>query len=207
MAARKATRRRRSSRVNHQEDAMRAIDCPCGHHGARPRQQLGHRQLPGRARHRGRPARPRIEPEPTLRARAGEAATTAPVSVRVLGAVADELPLEDESVHTAVASLVFGSVPDQDRALAELQPGAAPRRRAALLRARHPTLPAQATAPTSGRPQRPVAPHRRRLSPGPRHRRRHRARRLRNPDQRAHDVRRLSLRAQDPHILGNARRI
>lgn len=62
-----------------------------------------------------------IEPEPTLRARAAEAATTAPMPVRVLGGVADELPLEAESVDAAVASLVLCSVPDQHRALAELR--------------------------------------------------------------------------------------
>jgi SAM-dependent methyltransferase len=61
-----------------------------------------------------------IEPEPTLRAHATEAAANAPVPVRVLGGVADELPLEDASVDAAVASLVLCSVPDPDRALAEL---------------------------------------------------------------------------------------
>jgi ubiquinone/menaquinone biosynthesis C-methylase UbiE len=62
-----------------------------------------------------------IEPEPTLRARATEAAASAAVPVRVIGGVADELPLEDESVDAAVASLVLCSVPDQDRALGELR--------------------------------------------------------------------------------------
>jgi ubiquinone/menaquinone biosynthesis C-methylase UbiE len=61
-----------------------------------------------------------IEPEPTLRAAATEAAAAAPVPVRVLAGVADALPLGDESVDAAVASLVLCSVPDQDRALAEL---------------------------------------------------------------------------------------
>jgi ubiquinone/menaquinone biosynthesis C-methylase UbiE len=61
-----------------------------------------------------------IEPEPTLRTHAIEAASSAPVPVRVLGGVADHLPLADESVDAAVASLVLCSVPDQDRALAEL---------------------------------------------------------------------------------------
>jgi ubiquinone/menaquinone biosynthesis C-methylase UbiE len=61
-----------------------------------------------------------IEPEPTLRARAIEAAASARVPVRVLAGVADCLPMEDESVDAAVASLVLCSVPDQDRALAEL---------------------------------------------------------------------------------------
>jgi SAM-dependent methyltransferase len=62
-----------------------------------------------------------IEPEPTLRARATEAAAEAPVPIRVLGGVADDLPLDDGSVDAAVSSLVLCSVPDQDRALAELR--------------------------------------------------------------------------------------
>jgi ubiquinone/menaquinone biosynthesis C-methylase UbiE len=62
-----------------------------------------------------------IEPEPTLRARAAEAASAAPVPVRVLAGVADDLPLKDESVDAVIARLVLCSVPDQDRALAELR--------------------------------------------------------------------------------------
>jgi SAM-dependent methyltransferase len=62
-----------------------------------------------------------IEPEPTLRARAADAATIAPVPVRVLAGVANDLPLELESVDAAAASLVLCSVPDQHRALAELR--------------------------------------------------------------------------------------
>jgi ubiquinone/menaquinone biosynthesis C-methylase UbiE len=61
-----------------------------------------------------------IEPEPTLRNGAMTAATAAPVPIRVIGGVADELPLDDASVDAAVASLVLCSVPDQDRALSEL---------------------------------------------------------------------------------------
>jgi ubiquinone/menaquinone biosynthesis C-methylase UbiE len=61
-----------------------------------------------------------IEPEPTLRAHATEAARSAPMPVRVLAGVADELRLEDASVDAVVASLVLCSVPDQDRTLAEL---------------------------------------------------------------------------------------
>jgi ubiquinone/menaquinone biosynthesis C-methylase UbiE len=61
-----------------------------------------------------------IEPEPTLRAKATEAAATSSVPVRVLAGTADELPIEDESVDAAVTSLVLCSVPDQDHALAEL---------------------------------------------------------------------------------------
>jgi SAM-dependent methyltransferase len=62
-----------------------------------------------------------VEPEPTLRAAAEAAAASAPIPIRVLPGVADELPLEDASVDAAVASLVLCSVPDQDRALAELR--------------------------------------------------------------------------------------
>jgi SAM-dependent methyltransferase len=62
-----------------------------------------------------------IEPEPTLRARAADAAASAPVRVRVLAGVADELPVADQSVDAAIASLVLCSVPDQRRALAELR--------------------------------------------------------------------------------------
>ena len=62
-----------------------------------------------------------VEPEPTLRALATTAAAKAPVPVRVLAGIADHLPLGDESVDAAVASLVLCSVPDQARALAELR--------------------------------------------------------------------------------------
>jgi len=62
-----------------------------------------------------------IEPEPTLRAAASEAGADAPVPIRVLAGIAEELPLEDASVDAAVASLVLCSVPDQDRALAEVR--------------------------------------------------------------------------------------
>jgi ubiquinone/menaquinone biosynthesis C-methylase UbiE len=61
-----------------------------------------------------------IEPEPFLRRRAQAAAATAPVPVRVVDGVADELPLEDGSVDAGLASLVLCSVPDQAAALAEL---------------------------------------------------------------------------------------
>ena len=62
-----------------------------------------------------------VEPEPTLRAHAEQAAAGAPVPVRVVGGVADDLPVDDESVDAAVASLVLCSVPDQERAIAELR--------------------------------------------------------------------------------------
>jgi ubiquinone/menaquinone biosynthesis C-methylase UbiE len=62
-----------------------------------------------------------LEPEPYLRARAEEAAREAAVTVSVRDAVADELPLDEGTVDTAVASLVLCTVPDPPRALAELR--------------------------------------------------------------------------------------
>jgi ubiquinone/menaquinone biosynthesis C-methylase UbiE len=61
------------------------------------------------------------EPEPYLRERATEAAAQTPVPVDVVSAVADELPFEDGSFDAAVACLVLCTVPDQERALAELR--------------------------------------------------------------------------------------
>jgi ubiquinone/menaquinone biosynthesis C-methylase UbiE len=61
-----------------------------------------------------------VEPEPYLRQKSEEAAANAPVPVRVVDAVADELPVEDASIDAGVVSLVLCSVPDQDTALAEL---------------------------------------------------------------------------------------
>ena len=62
-----------------------------------------------------------VEPEPRLRALAERAAELAPVPVRVVDAVAEDLPLEDGSMDAAVVSLVLCSVPDQARALAEIR--------------------------------------------------------------------------------------
>jgi ubiquinone/menaquinone biosynthesis C-methylase UbiE len=62
-----------------------------------------------------------IEPEPYLRARAAEAATSAPVAVTVVDGLANHLPLDDASCDGGVASLVLCSVADQGTALAELR--------------------------------------------------------------------------------------
>jgi ubiquinone/menaquinone biosynthesis C-methylase UbiE len=62
-----------------------------------------------------------VEPEPFLRRKAEEAAAAAPVPVRVVEGVADQLPLPDASVDAGVASLVLCSVSDQAVALAELR--------------------------------------------------------------------------------------
>jgi ubiquinone/menaquinone biosynthesis C-methylase UbiE len=61
-----------------------------------------------------------VEPEPYLRAHAATAAVDACAPVRVVDAVADQLPFEDASFDVAVSSLVLCSVADQPAALAEL---------------------------------------------------------------------------------------
>jgi SAM-dependent methyltransferase len=61
-----------------------------------------------------------IEPEPSLRAAAEQAAQLADVAVTVRAGTADRLPLADGEMDAAVASLVLCSVPDQTSALAEL---------------------------------------------------------------------------------------
>lgn len=62
-----------------------------------------------------------IEPEPTLRAEAVEAAKSAPVPIEAIAGVASELALGDATADAAVVSLVLCSVADQDRALGELR--------------------------------------------------------------------------------------
>ena len=62
-----------------------------------------------------------IEPEPTLRAAAHDAAARARVPITVRPGTADALPLNDGEVDAAVVSLVLCSVPDQASALAELR--------------------------------------------------------------------------------------
>jgi ubiquinone/menaquinone biosynthesis C-methylase UbiE len=61
-----------------------------------------------------------LEPEPYLRERAVAAARAAPVPVEVVDAVAYPVSYEDGSFDAAVVSLVLCTVPDQERALAEL---------------------------------------------------------------------------------------
>jgi SAM-dependent methyltransferase len=62
-----------------------------------------------------------IEPEPTLRGLAAEAARSARVPVTVLDGVAEDLPFADGQLDAAVVSLVLCSVPDQAVALRELR--------------------------------------------------------------------------------------
>jgi ubiquinone/menaquinone biosynthesis C-methylase UbiE len=62
-----------------------------------------------------------VEPEPTLRHEAEAAAASSSVPARVVAGVADELPVDDASADAVVASLVLCSVPDQQRALAEVR--------------------------------------------------------------------------------------
>lgn len=61
-----------------------------------------------------------VEPEASLRERARRAAALAPVTVSVRDAGAGDLPGETGSFDVGVASLVLCTVPDQQRALAEL---------------------------------------------------------------------------------------
>jgi ubiquinone/menaquinone biosynthesis C-methylase UbiE len=60
------------------------------------------------------------EPDPHMLRRAREAARHATVPLRVERAAADELPFEDETVDTVVGTLVFCTIPNQARALAEI---------------------------------------------------------------------------------------
>jgi ubiquinone/menaquinone biosynthesis C-methylase UbiE len=62
-----------------------------------------------------------VEPEPILREHAKRAASESAVRVTVVDGLADALPVEDESVDAAVASLVLCTVPDQARTLAEVR--------------------------------------------------------------------------------------
>jgi SAM-dependent methyltransferase len=61
-----------------------------------------------------------VEPEPSSRERALQAARAARVPVRVVDGFADQLPLADASVDAAVMAGVLCSVPDPSRALAEV---------------------------------------------------------------------------------------
>ena len=62
-----------------------------------------------------------VEPEKNLRAMAREAARTAPVPVRVVAAIAENLPAGDASMDAAVVAGVLCSVRDQAPVLAELR--------------------------------------------------------------------------------------
>src|SRR4051794_12101543 len=62
-----------------------------------------------------------VEPEPTLRAAAAEAAAGGSGNIKLVDAVADRLPGDDGEFDAAVASLVLCSVPDQATALRELK--------------------------------------------------------------------------------------
>jgi len=61
-----------------------------------------------------------VEPEGYLRERAQREAAKAPVSITVADGGADQLPGEPGSFDAGVAALVLCTVPDQQRALAEL---------------------------------------------------------------------------------------
>jgi SAM-dependent methyltransferase len=68
-----------------------------------------------------------VEPEPHLRGLATRAAATAPVPVTVVAGTAEALPVPDGGADSVVLCLVLCSLPDRERALAEviraLRPG------------------------------------------------------------------------------------
>jgi ubiquinone/menaquinone biosynthesis C-methylase UbiE len=61
-----------------------------------------------------------VEPEPSMRALAVEAARSAPVPVTVVDGLASALPAKDGEFDVAVTALVLCSVPDQMVALREI---------------------------------------------------------------------------------------
>ena len=62
-----------------------------------------------------------VEPEPTLRRHALDAAARAPIPVEVFDGAADALPLDDATCDAVVTSLVLCTVPDLADALAEVR--------------------------------------------------------------------------------------
>jgi ubiquinone/menaquinone biosynthesis C-methylase UbiE len=62
-----------------------------------------------------------VEPEPTMAARAAERGREAAASVRVLRAVAEDLPFPDDAFDAVVACYVLCSVADQTRAIEEIR--------------------------------------------------------------------------------------
>jgi ubiquinone/menaquinone biosynthesis C-methylase UbiE len=62
-----------------------------------------------------------VEPEDYLRAKASEAAARARRPIRLVDALAGELPFEDDSFDAAIAAQVLCSVPSQHAALSELR--------------------------------------------------------------------------------------
>src|SRR5437763_6730077 len=60
-----------------------------------------------------------VEPEAYMRSQAEEAASKAPVPVRVVDGLADSIPAEDGTFDAAVTGRVLCSVPDQAAAVAE----------------------------------------------------------------------------------------
>lgn len=61
-----------------------------------------------------------IEPDPHMRRRAEERAESIGLDVTILDVKAESLPLDDQSVDAAIASLVFCTIPDREAALDEL---------------------------------------------------------------------------------------
>jgi SAM-dependent methyltransferase len=62
-----------------------------------------------------------VEPEPTLRRHALEAASRAPIPIEVFDGAADALPPDDATCDAVISSLVLCTVPDIAAALAEVR--------------------------------------------------------------------------------------
>ncbi|HET7385154.1 MAG TPA: class I SAM-dependent methyltransferase [Nocardioidaceae bacterium] len=62
-----------------------------------------------------------VEPEPTLRRLAADAAVAAPVPLRVVPGRAERLPADDQSADAVVFCLVMCSLPEWAHALAEVR--------------------------------------------------------------------------------------
>lgn len=62
-----------------------------------------------------------VEPEPSMRKYAARRVARAPVPTRLIGAVAEALPLPDASMDAALVALVLCSVPDPALAASELR--------------------------------------------------------------------------------------
>jgi ubiquinone/menaquinone biosynthesis C-methylase UbiE len=62
-----------------------------------------------------------VEPEPYLRRKAADRANSASVPITVIDAVAESLPLDDDSVDAAVATQVLCTIRDPGRAATDLR--------------------------------------------------------------------------------------
>lgn len=62
-----------------------------------------------------------VEPNPLMRQRALEFVNSSPISIQTYSAKAENLPFEDDTFDSVVATLVFCTIPDPVKALEEIQ--------------------------------------------------------------------------------------